>query len=106
MRTRLAFVKPGGFIMPHIDFNTDIGIRCCVPIYTNPWCYFGVRRKGEEQAEIKHLSADGRVWFFNQGFEHAAWNFGKTPRVHLLFTLQTHVEVHPQEELRVGKGIK
>ena len=91
-RTRFCVISPGGYIKPHIDYNTDYSVRYQIPITTNDWCYVGVQRKGEKP-ELVHLPADGSVWFMNQGFNHAAWNMGKTDRIHMV------VCVDSQEDL-------
>ena len=91
-RIRFCVISSGGFIKPHIDYNTDYSVRYQIPITTNDWSYVGVQRKGEKP-EVKHLEADGSVWFMNQGYNHSAWNMGKTDRVHLI------VCVNGQEEL-------
>jgi len=82
-RVRFCIIEPGGYIKPHIDYNTDYGVRYQIPIVTNDWCHVGVQRKGEKP-EIIHMPADGSVWFMNQGYNHAAWNMGKTDRIHLI----------------------
>ena len=85
-RTRLIIMKPKGFILPHIDYNTSYGVRYHIPLQTNKWSYIGIQRKDEEP-EIKHLPADGSVWFINQGWKHSAWNFGEEDRIHLIISV-------------------
>ena len=91
-RTRFCVINPGGFILPHIDYNTNYSVRYQIPITTNDWCYIGVQRKNEKP-EIRHLETDGSVWFMNQGWNHSAWNMGKTDRIHMI------VCVNGQEDL-------
>ena len=85
-RTRLIIMKPKGFILPHMDYNTSYSVRYHIPIQTNPWSYMGIQRKNE-LPEVKHLPADGGVWFINQGWKHSAWNFGETNRIHLIVSV-------------------
>ena len=92
-RTRFCVIEPGGYMKPHIDYNTDYSVRYQIPITTNDWCHVGVQRKGEKP-ELIHMPADGSIWFMNQGFNHAAWNMGKTDRVHLIIC------VNGQDELQ------
>jgi len=91
-RVRLIIMKPRGFILPHMDYNTSYSIRFHIPIQTNNWSYFGIQRKNESP-EIKHLPADGSLYFINQGWKHSAWNLGETDRIHLV------VSVMGQEDL-------
>ena len=85
-RTRLIIMKPKGFILPHMDYNTSYSVRYHIPIQTNPWSYMGIQRKNE-LPEVKHLPADGGVWFINQGWKHSAWNLGQTDRIHLIVSV-------------------
>ena len=79
-------MKPKGFILPHMDYNTSYSVRYHIPIQTNPWSYIGIQRKNE-LPEVKHLPADGGVWFINQGWKHSAWNLGQTDRIHLIVSV-------------------
>jgi hypothetical protein len=92
-RTRFCVISPGGYIKPHIDYNTDYSVRYQIPITTNDWCYVGVQRKGEKP-ELVHLPADGSVWFMNQGFNHAAWNMGKTDRIHMVVCVDSQEDLN------------
>jgi len=91
-RTRFCVIEPGGYIKPHIDYNTDYSVRYQIPITTNDWCHVGVQRKGESP-DLVHLPADGSVWFMNQGYNHAAWNMGKTDRIHLIICVNSQKEL-------------
>ena len=86
-------IRPGGHILPHIDYNTDYSVRYQIPIQTNDWSYFGIQRKNEKP-EVRHFPADGSVWFFNPGWNHSAWNMGKTNRIHMIIC------VNGQEDLK------
>lgn len=92
-RPRLCIIRPGGYLKPHIDNNTTKVIRYMIPLQTNPWALFGQRRKNSNIVEINHFKANGDIWFFNQGFEHSAWNFGNDDRIHLVFTVAGHHEI-------------
>ena len=37
--------------------------------------------------EIKHMPADGSVWFVNVGQQHSAWNFGKTDNIKMIVSI-------------------
>lgn len=92
-RVRFCVVSPGGYISPHIDYNTNYSVRYQIPITTNEWSYVGVQRKNESP-EIRHLKADGSVWFMNTGYNHSAWNMGKTDRIHLLVCVNSQKELN------------
>ena len=90
-RTRIAILKPGAAIKPHIDYNTDYSVRYHIPLKTNDLCGFDNVDKQGNREEI-HMGL-GECWFLNQGFTHSAWNNGDTERWHLI------VSVLPQEDL-------
>ena len=90
-RTRIAILKPGAAIKPHIDYNTDYSVRYHIPLKTNDLCGFDNVDKQGNREEI-HMGL-GECWFLNQGFRHSAWNNGDTERWHLI------VSVLPQEDL-------
>ena len=92
-RCRFCVIRPGGYILPHIDYNTDYSVRYQIPIQTNDWSYFGIQRKNEKP-EVRHFPADGSAWFFNPGWNHSAWNMGKTNRIHMIIC------VNGQEDLK------
>lgn len=91
-RVRILKMEPGGTLLPHIDYNTDYNVRVHIPIYTNPWALFATKRK-ESEVSVHHMPDDGGSWFINQGWEHSAWNFGKTPRIHLLIALNDQTDI-------------
>lgn len=92
LRVRILKMNEGAVILPHIDYNTTYNVRIHIPIYTNPWATFGIKRKTGD-VEFQHMPADGSAWFINQGWEHSAWNFGKTPRVHIIFALNDQTDI-------------
>ena len=84
-RTRFAVLMPGQKVSPHIDMNTDLGVRIHVPVLTHPDAVIGV--KGKKSSVEMHWPADGSVWFLNQGFTHWVYNNSDVPRVHLIFSI-------------------
>ena len=100
-RTRFARLMPYGDIKPHIDYDTQYGIRLHIALETNEHCYNGGFDK--DGNEIKyHIPADGSVWFINPGYKHYAVNGGDTPRDHLIISLDSqdlildYLEKHDQ----------
>ena len=91
-RARILSMNPGGKLLPHIDYNTDYNVRIHIPINTNPWAMFGIRRK-DSDVDIFNMPADGSCYFINQGWEHSAWNLGKTPRDHIVIALRSQKDI-------------
>lgn len=87
-RTRFAKLAPQSSIKPHIDYNTEYGVRLHIPITTNLGCSFGgIDHNGET---IKaHMPADGGVWYINPGVKHWARNDGDTERVHMIVSVDS-----------------
>ncbi|MCH1611732.1 MAG: aspartyl/asparaginyl beta-hydroxylase domain-containing protein [Flavobacteriales bacterium] len=92
-RVRLIVKEPGAFIKPHIDYNTTYSVRYYIPLQTNEWAYTAVKSKFDKEPEVRHLPADGSVWFVNPGNLHSAWNMGETDDVRLI------VSCNGQEDL-------
>lgn len=87
-RTRFARLAAQSNIKPHIDYDTQYGIRLHIAIDTNEECYNGgFDREGNELKY--HIPADGSVWFINPGYKHYAVNGGGTPRNHLIISLDS-----------------
>lgn len=87
-RTRFARLAPNSDIKPHIDYDTQYGIRLHIAIETNDECFNGGFDK--DGKEIKyHIPADGSVWFINPGYKHYAVNNGDTPRDHLIISIDS-----------------
>ena len=95
-RCRLLITEPKGFILPHMDYNTSYSIRFHIPIQTNEWSFFGIQRE-KEKPELKHLDADGSIWFINQGWKHSAWNFGDTQRIHMVISVMDQIDLEDLE---------
>lgn len=90
-RTRIAILKPGAAIKPHIDYNTDYSVRYHIPLKTNNLCGFDNVDKQGNREEI-HMGL-GECWFLNQGFRHSAWNNGDTERWHLIVSVLTQEDL-------------
>lgn len=90
-RTRIAIMKPGGSIKPHIDYNTDYSVRYHIPLKTNKDCGFRCVDKRGRTEEI-HMPV-GECWFLNQGFRHSAWNNGDAERWHLILSVLTQEDI-------------
>ena len=85
-RTRFARLAARSSVKPHIDYDTTYSIRLHIAIHTNADCVNG----GEDMVGTKieqHIPADGSVWFVNPGMKHWAHNLGKTPRDHLIVSV-------------------
>lgn len=91
-RTRIAILKPGSAIKPHIDYNTDYSVRYHIPLKTNDLCGFSNVDKQGNREEI-HMGL-GECWFLNQGFRHSAWNNGDTERWHLIVSVLTQEDLN------------
>lgn len=91
-RTRIAILKPGAAIKPHIDYNTDYSVRYHIPLKTNNLCGFDNVDKQGNREEI-HMGL-GECWFLNQGFRHSAWNNGDTERWHLIVSVLTQEDLN------------
>jgi hypothetical protein len=86
-RTRFAKLAPKSKIKPHIDYNTEYGIRLHIPIITNEKCFFGAKDENGD-SEI-HFEADGSVYYINPGVLHWAYNDGDTERVHMIISVDS-----------------
>jgi len=86
-RVRLVVKKPGALIMPHIDYDTTYSMRYYIPLQTNEWSFTSVKSKNDDHPEVRHLPADGGVWFVNPGNLHGAWNLGKSDDIRLILAV-------------------
>lgn len=90
-RCRIAIMKPGGLVKPHIDYNTDYSVRYHIPLKTNNECGF---QNQDKNGNIEQCFMDiGECWFLNQGFKHSAWNNGDTERWHLIVSVLTQEDL-------------
>jgi hypothetical protein len=93
-RARFAQLAPQNRVKPHIDYDTLYGIRIHIAIDTNEFCYNG--GWDHEGQEVRHhIPADGSVWFVNPGVKHYAVNDGKTPRNHLIISVDSQELLDP-----------
>ena len=88
-RTRFAKLNPKSQIKPHIDYNTEYGIRLHIPIITNEGCTFGGIDPVTGETQERHFPTDGSVWFINPGVKHWAKNDGDQERVHLIISVDS-----------------
>jgi hypothetical protein len=90
-RVRLACLKSGFEIKPHIDYDPSYITRFHIPIITNESVRLYMKISGNV-AEY-HMPADGRIYFFNSGLVHWVKNNSEFDRLHLI------VDVHGQQDL-------
>ena len=92
-RVRVARMEPGCKIGEHIDYNTDYSIRVHIPLRTNEKCGFYIRRRPKANKEHIQMKPDGTCWFVNTGYKHSVWNYGKTPRDHLILSIASQEDI-------------
>lgn len=90
-RARLACLKSGMEIKPHVDYDPSYISRYHIPLITNEDVKMYIMR-GDSIAEYS-MPADGRVYFFNSGLKHWVQNNSTKDRLHLI------VDVHGQEDM-------
>lgn len=90
-RARLACLKAGFTISPHVDYDPSYITRLHIPLITNNNVKMYIQR-GTDIAEYT-MPADGRIYFFNSGLKHWVKNNSTQDRLHLI------VDVHGQEDL-------
>lgn len=88
-RTRFANLSPKSQVKPHIDYNTEYGVRLHIPIITNDGCTFGGIDANTGETMERHFPADGSVWFINPGVKHWAKNDGDEERIHLIVSVDS-----------------
>lgn len=96
-RTRFANLAPKSQVKPHIDYNTEYGIRLHIPIITNDGCTFGGIDAITGEAQERHFPADGSVWFINPGVKHWAKNDGDEERIHLIISVDSQEILNEQQ---------
>ncbi|HVF42753.1 MAG TPA: aspartyl/asparaginyl beta-hydroxylase domain-containing protein [Pyrinomonadaceae bacterium] len=80
MWARLARLEPNSFMHEHRDYQElkDVRrLRLHIPVFTNPFSSIII-----DGTRI-HLAL-GHIWKLNPVHRHAAGNFGKEPRVHII----------------------
>lgn len=85
-RVRFAMLAPGFKIKPHIDYDPSYIVRYHVPLITDERAIAIIERNGVPN--VKHLPADGKVYFFNSGFRHWVENNSEKWRLHLIVDVQ------------------
>ena len=75
-RIRLLLLEPRNSLSWHRDPEP----RLHIPIFTNPGAHLCINDK------LKHLPADGRVWFTDTRKYHTVFNGGEENRIHLVAT--------------------
>lgn len=90
-RVRLAYLKAGFTIRPHVDYDPSYITRFHIPLITNPKIKMGFHRDGIDHEF--YLPADGTVYFFNSGVKHWVKNESDQDRIHLI------IDTHGQQDL-------
>jgi hypothetical protein len=90
-RVRLAYLKSGFSIRPHVDYDPSYITRYHVPLITHSNVVMGFHRNGQDHKY--YLPADGSVYFFNSGIKHWVENNSHVDRIHLI------VDTHGQDDL-------
>ena len=75
-RMRLSKIKPE----MNLCWHREPDERIHIPVITNPGAHLII---GDE---IKHLRADGSIWYCDTRQYHTAFNGGQTDRIHLAIT--------------------
>ena len=81
-RFRLLLLEPRTCLSWHRDPEPRIHI----PVYTNPGAFLIIKDK------LKHLRADGSVWFTDTRNYHTVFNGGEENRIHLVETYLGEVD--------------
>jgi hypothetical protein len=80
MRVRFMALLPGGWLGAHRDRNSEVGVGATNVAISNPdncnFVFGGYGRCDWEPGHVKKM---------NTGLEHAVWNQGDEPRIHMIF---------------------
>jgi hypothetical protein len=79
VRTRIMYMKPNSCYSIHVDPTPRIHL----PILTNKDCLIIF----PENNIIKHMSADGNVYYTDTTNTHTFANFSQIPRIHLVSSI-------------------
>ena len=90
-RVRLAYLKAGFGIKPHVDYDPSYIMRYHIPLITNDRVTMGFQAS-KDRTVITSLPADGSVYFFNSVIKHWVNNDGTEDRIHLV------IDTHGQED--------
>jgi hypothetical protein len=85
-RIRLGWLQPDSGYPIHVDLEP---LRLHIPLFTNDLAYFIHDRK------IYNMKY-GKLWHLITTKIHTAYNFGKLPRLHLIFSTYTDVELESE----------
>lgn len=88
-RVMLTMMPPDGVIQPHTDNGPyhETHLRFHLPLVTNPLAVLYSRE------QTYHLPV-GHLWWFNNRVTHWAANWGKSPRIHVIFEMPRLVAGH------------
>lgn len=81
-RVRIANLKAGNKINPHVDYDPSYIFRYHVPLITNDQCLFFV--VVDDQYKYYKMPSDGDVYWINTGIKHGVINNSNEDRLHLL----------------------
>jgi hypothetical protein len=90
IRARYSRMKPGGYVPPHIDYNTTYAVRWIMPINGNEGVVNKFWYKGEER-EL-HME-NGKMYFLNIGFRHSVEHNGPNLRHYLMGSLASQEDI-------------
>ena len=79
-RVRFMCLLPGGWIMPHTDYDNTIGLGATNVAINNP---DGCALVMEEYGTMPFTP--GSVFKINTGHVHSVWNRSEEPRIHMIF---------------------
>jgi hypothetical protein len=107
-RVRIARMRAGYHIKPHVDYDPSYIFRYHIPLMTNTRATLWAQVKKPESTPDTHLSdisavhmpADGRVFWINTGILHWAENNGDTDRFHLLIDVTGDLEQENINQLK------
>jgi hypothetical protein len=90
IRVRITKLAPGKQIPFHVDYDVSYAVRCICPIYggSNVVNLF----KRNDKLEAYNLE-DGHAYFLNIAYPHAVVNMGDTPRIALMFSLDSQKDL-------------
>lgn len=97
-RVRIARLKAGASINPHVDYDPSYLFRYHIPLFTTEAAQFHTQNNEGATCNY-HLPADGRVFFVNTGLLHWVSNYSNYDRLHLLIDVKGDEEACNISEL-------
>ena len=85
-RIRLGWLQPNSGYPMHVDLEP---LRLHIPLFTNSLAYI---IHDEKMYNMKY----GKLWHLISTKIHTAYNFGKLPRLHLIFSTYTDLELESE----------